>query len=219
MKTTLWTVFVATLLATTSIASGQVVAYRHRSTVLGDQLSGAAELVRASGLAARDRAAAYATWVQAETAREELRQKRWQAYYYEQEYRRDLLRAKAEENRRLTDEQAAAEQASAKELLRRYQLGALDWPAALQRPEFARSRQLIESILDQWSSAADASTSAHRRALLTEAGVLRMRLSDPDSAIPFADRVAAVRTLKTLHTLALQTDDASPTSSTQLAAR
>ena len=219
MKTTLWTLVVAALFATTSVASGQVIAYRHRSTVLGDQLSGAAELVRASGLAARDRAAAYATWVQAETAREDLRQKQWQAYYYEQEYRRDLLRAKAEENRRQTDEQAAAEEASAKELLRRYQLGALTWPAALQRPEFARSRQLIESILDQWNSAADASTSAHRRALVTEAGVLRVRLSDPDSEIPFADRVAAVRTLKTLHTLALQGDGGSPSSSAQLAAR
>ena len=52
--------------AAAPIVSAQVVAYRHRSTVLGDHLAGYAEVLHADGLNARNRALAYQTTIRTE---------------------------------------------------------------------------------------------------------------------------------------------------------
>jgi hypothetical protein len=66
-------------------------------------------------------------------------------------------------------------------------------------PKFATSMTTIESLLRNWSPE-DTTGDAYRRALATEAGVLRTRIAS-DQSIDHASRVAAVKTLRQLQVL------------------
>jgi hypothetical protein len=70
----------------------------------------------------------------------------------------------------------------------------------MQRAEYAHSVSLIESILKSWSPE-NPTGDAYRRALATEAGVLRTRIAS-NKNISFLARVDAVRTLDRLQRLA-----------------
>jgi hypothetical protein len=65
---------------------------------------------------------------------------------------------------------------------------------------------LIESLLRNWSPE-DTTGVAYRRALATEAGVLRMRVAN-DTSIDHPSRVQAVETLRQLQLLANLPSDA-----------
>jgi hypothetical protein len=70
---------------------------------------------------------------------------------------------------------------------------------------------LVESILRNWSPEDEANGASYRRALATEAGVLRAKIARNEN-IAYQSRLEAVRTLKRLQTLANLTDmaDAGP---------
>jgi len=181
------------ILASVHAASAQVVAYRHRSTVLGDHLAGASELVRAQGSFLVDEANAAETWVRTEAARDALLYQRSEYHFQTKQMYQDYLNNKAATRR----EQAAAEEISehqeAVRLLQAAQRGGFSWPTALNRPEYAASRSLIDSILRTWTPEIP-SGDVYRRALATETAVLRTRVAS-NTKIPHAARVAAVQTL------------------------
>jgi hypothetical protein len=189
------------ILAASHAASAQVVAYRHRSTVWGDHLAGASELVRAQGAFLRDYADAAEQWVRAEAANDQL-------WYQRVEYRHQVrmmnleyLKAKAEARREREATKTADDRAAAAQLWQQARQGGASWPAALKRPEYASSMALIDSILNNWQPNDAASGAMYRRALATEAGVLRTRIAD-NSDIDFLSRVEAVETLRQLQNLA-----------------
>jgi hypothetical protein len=184
----------------TDSASAQLVALRHHSTILGDHLSGASELVRAQGAFLRDEAEAAATWVQVSAAADDLHYQRTEHWYQIKRMRVEYLQHKAEANRERQQLETAAEQNAALRLLQTAQRGVPQWPTALQNEKFSGSMTTIESILRNWSPN-DVTGDAYRRALSTEAGVLRARVAS-DSSIDHASRVAAARTLRQLQILA-----------------
>jgi hypothetical protein len=186
--------------AVTETVSAQTVAYRHRSTPLGDHAAGLSELVRARGAYLIDEAAAAEKWVQVAAAEDQLWYQRAEYRYQVKQMKLDYAKQKAEANREQRDLAAAAEEAAALRLLRSVQRGAPLWPAALTQPKFAGSMALVESLLKNWSPE-DAAGDAYRAALATEAGVLRARITD-DMSIDFQSRVEAVKTLKRLQNLA-----------------
>lgn len=194
-------------------ASAQAVAYRHRSTAYGDYLSGSADLVLAYGRAAEHHAEAFAITVRAANDLEDLRQKRLRAYYYEREYRDQLIREKAEERKVEQHATEAERDSDALALVRQYELGVFVWPNALQRPEYSSSTRLIESILGNWTPENGSDFRPYRTALLTEAAVLRTRVSTA-ADLRFEDKATAVRTLASLQRLAgledASTRDAAP---------
>ncbi|RIK86665.1 MAG: hypothetical protein DCC67_02690 [Planctomycetota bacterium] len=192
-------------------ATAQVVAYHHRSTVFGDHAAGAAELVRAYGAFLRDEAAAAQQWVSVAAARDQLYYQRGEYHYRLKQLEQQYIQQKAARNRERQQLNAAAEEAAAERLLQSTQHGVPVWPAALQQPKFAGSMTLIESLLQNWS-AEGAASPAYRRALATEAGVLRARVA-ADTTIDFNGRVEAVRTLKRLQLLAERIPDAVPSES------
>ena len=193
-------VLLVVALALTESASAQLVALRHHSTAWGDHLSGASELVRAQGAYLRDEADAAETWVRVAAARDEYWYQRAEKWYQVKQMRLDYIRNKAEMNRQQQQYEAAAEEDAALRLLANAQRGVPQWPAALQMPKFATSMTTIESLLRNWSPE-DATGDAYRRALATEAGVLRARIAS-DLSIDHASRVAAVKTLRQLQVLA-----------------
>jgi hypothetical protein len=79
------------------------------------------------------------------------------------------------------------------------------------------SMSLIDSILRNWSPNDPASGEMYRRALATEAAVLRTRVANNES-IPFASRVEGVRTLRHLQLLA-STPEAAANGGSALAMR
>jgi hypothetical protein len=168
--------------------------------VWGDHLAGASELVRAQGAYLRDEADAAETWVRARTALDDL-------YYQRAEYRLQLRQAydqylqdKAATRRDQNAADQTAERTEAISLWQRAQRGFVSWPAALQRPEYAQSMSRIEAILRNWSPE-NPTGDAYRRALATEAGVLRAKVST-NQDISHHARVQAVRTLERLQRLA-----------------
>jgi hypothetical protein len=194
---------VTIILAAGHAASAQVVAYHHRSTAWGDHLAGASELVRAHGAFLRDEADAAETWVRATAAHDNVlyqrAEYRWQLKHMYDEYLNDKANARRERNAAET----AAHQAEALRLWQAAQRGFVVWPAALRRAEYANSVSLIESILRSWSPA-NPTGDAYRRALATEAGVLRTRIAE-NTNIDFLARVEAVQTLQRVQSLAEMT--------------
>jgi hypothetical protein len=174
---------VTSLAVRTDSASAQLVAMRHHSTILGDHFSGASELVRAQGSFLRDEADAAETWVRVAAASDDLQYQRVEHVYQVKQMRVQYLR-----------ENAAAR------LLQSAQRGMLFWPKAMQEPRFATSLSTIESLLRNWSPD-DATGDVYRRALATEAGVLRERIAN-DLSIDHASRAKAVETLQHLQVLA-----------------
>lgn len=181
-------------------AAAQLISMRHHSTVLGDHLSGASELVRAQGAFLRDEAEAAATWVQVAAAADDLHYQRTEHWYQVKRMRVEYLQQKAEVNRERHQLETAAEENAALRLLQTAQRGVPQWPVALRSERFAGSMTTIESILRNWSPD-DVTGDAYRRALATEAGVLRARVAS-DATIDHASRVAAVKTLRQLQVLA-----------------
>ena len=96
---------------------------------------------------------------------------------------------------------AAANETAAVRLWKSAQQGMVNWPAALTRPEYASSMSTVESILRNWSPSDAATSPAYRRALATEAGVLRAKIAG-NTKIAFNSRLEAVNTLKKLQLLA-----------------
>jgi hypothetical protein len=190
-------VFALTL---TETASAQLVALRHHSTILGDHFSGASELVRARGAFLRDEADAAETWVRVAAATDDLWYQRSERAYQVKRMRLEYIEQKAAMNRERQELETAAEENAALRLLQTAQRGVPQWPAALEMPKFATSMTTIESLLRNWSPE-DTTGDAYRRALATEAGVLRTRIAG-DKSIDHASRVAAVQTLERLQLLA-----------------
>jgi hypothetical protein len=197
---------VVVMLALADSASAQLVALRHHSTVLGDHLSGASELVRAQGSFLRDEADAAETWVRVAVARDNYWYQRAEKAYGVKQMRLNYIQQKANANRQQQSYEAAAEETAALRLLATVQQGAPQWPTALRNAKFAGSMSLIESLLRNWSPE-DTTGVAYRRALATEAGVLRMRVAN-DLSIDHTSRVQAVETLRQLQLLANLPSDA-----------
>jgi hypothetical protein len=198
--TSLSVVMISALVLLSASASAQVVAYHHRSTAFGDYAAGASELVRAQGAFLRDEAAAAENWVQVAAARDDLLYQRAERYYQAKQMELEYMKQRAQANREQAQAESAAETAAAQRLVESARLGAVQWPAALTLPRFAESMSLIESILRNWTPAG-ATSESYRRALVTEAGVLRTRISS-DRSIDFLSRVEAVRALTRLQTAA-----------------
>lgn len=181
-------------LAADHAASAQVVAYHHRSTVWGDHLAGASELVRAQGSFLRDEAAAAESWVRVAAAEDQLQYQRSEYRYQEKlmflEYQKEKIAFRRE--REIAKENA--EQAAALQLWKAAQRGGVAWPAALARPEYASSLSLVSSILRTWTPET-AGDDLYRRALATEVAVLRTRVAE-NKRISHQARVEAVRTLE-----------------------
>jgi hypothetical protein len=191
---------VVVALALADKASAQLVYMDHHSTALGDHLSGASELVRAQGAFLRDEADAAETWVRVAAARDDYWYQRAEKFYQVKQMRLNYIQQKANANRQQQSYEAAAEEAAALRLLATVQQGAPQWPAALLNSKFAGSMSLIESLLRNWSPE-DTTGAAYRRALATEAGVLRTRVAT-DMTIDHGSRVEAVETLRQLQLLA-----------------
>ncbi|QDT74917.1 hypothetical protein [Lacipirellula limnantheis] len=183
-----------------STASAQVIAYDHRSTVLGDQLAGASELVRAQGSFLKDEADAAETWTRVVAAQDQIQYKR-SAYRYDvQRMESELRDRKAQANRERQQAEATAEMAEAVRLYQSVQRGAGLWPVALRQTKYAGSLATVSSLLRNWSPE-DPSSDVYRAALATEIGVLKNRVA-ADRQLDFASRVDAVKTLKQLQQLA-----------------
>jgi len=181
-------------------ASAQVIAYDHRSTVLGDQLAGASELVRAQGSFLKDEATAAETWTRVTAAQDQIQ-------YQRSAYRHDVKRMetelrdrKAQTNRERQQAEASADTAEALRLYQSVQRGAGLWPVALRQTKYAGSMATVSSLLRNWSPQ-DPTSDVYRAALATEIGVLRNRVA-ADQQLDFASRVEAVKTLKQLQQLA-----------------
>jgi hypothetical protein len=198
-----FTVAAATLtlaaLASLQSASAQVIAYDHRSTVLGDELAGASELVRAQGSFLKDEATAAETWTRVVAAQDQIQ-------YQRSTYRFDVKRMeaehrdrKAQSNRERQQAEATTETAEAMKLYESIQRGAGLWPAALTQTKYAGSLATVTSLLRNWSPQEPAGD-VYRSALATEIGVLKNRVA-ADRQLDFASRVEAVRTLKHLQQL------------------
>ena len=189
----------AAALAWQSSASAQVIAYDHRSTVLGDHLAGASELVRAQGAFLKDEATAAETWTRVTAAQDQI-------LYQRTTYRNDVTRMetesrerKAQSNRERQQAEANAEIAAALRLYQSVQRGAGFWPVALRDGKYASSLATISALMRNWSPQ-DSSSEVYRVALATEIGVLRNRVT-ADRQLDFASRVEAVKTLKQLQQL------------------
>lgn len=191
----------AALFSTDHAASAQVVAYHHRSTVWGDHLAGASELVRAQGAYLRDEAAAAETWVNVAASYDALMYQRREIYFQERQMYLEYLKAKAAARRERDAAKAASDEVAAVELWQQARHGAVAWPAALARPEYAGSMTLIESILRNYSPDDAANSAAYRQSLATEAAVLRTRVG-ANANLSFEARLEAVRTLRRLQVLA-----------------
>src|SRR5262249_5817461 len=113
------------------------------------------------------------------------------------------MKDKAETNRQRSATDQNTERAEALSLWQKAQRGFVSWPAALQREEYAHSMSIIQSILRTWSPE-NPTGDASRRALATEAGVLRTKIANNQN-IPFLSRVDAVKTLDRLQRLAEMT--------------
>jgi hypothetical protein len=190
----------AATVAWQSSASAQVIAYDHRSTVLGDQLAGASELVRAQGSFLKDEALAAETWTRVTAAQDQIQ-------YQRTAYRNDVTRMetelrerKAQSNRERQQAEANADIAAALRLYQSVQRGAGFWPVALRDGKYASSLATVSALLRNWSPQ-DSSSEIYRVALATEIGVLRNRVA-ADRQLDFASRVDAVKTLKQLQQLA-----------------
>lgn len=181
-------------------ASAQLVALRHHSTILGDHLSGASEFVRAQGTFLRDEAAAAESWVRVAAASDDLQYQRTEHHYQVKQMQLEYLQQKAASNREQMEMKSAAEEAAAMRLLQSAQMGVPSWPTALKNVRYAGSMSLIESLLRNWTPE-DTTGGAYRRALATEAGVLRTRVAN-DMSIDHSGRVQAVQTLRQLQLLA-----------------
>ena len=206
---------VLTTLALHGVASAQLVALRHHSTIAGDTFSGASELVRAQGSFLRDQADAAETWVRIAAASDDLQYQRIEHAYGVKQMRVDYLARKATVNRERRQIDSAEEQAEAAWLLQSAKRGLAPWPSALKQQQYAMSMSTIESLLRNWSVEDDSTNDAFRRALATEAGILRERIVN-DRGIDHLSRVKAVETLDRLQLLAAIPR---PTVSNQLAAR
>lgn len=191
----------ALTLTTGHAASAQVVAYDHRSTVLGDHLAGASELVRAQGAFLKDEAEAAHTWVQVAASYDALQYQRREIHFQEKQMYLNYLKAKAEARRERDAADSVRDEVAAQRLWRQAQTGGVIWPAALNRTEYMGSMSLIDSLLRNWSPNDASSADVYRRALATEAGVLRTRVAS-NTSISFNSRVEAVRTLRQLQILA-----------------
>lgn len=181
-------------------ASAQVIAYDHRSTVLGDQLAGAAELVRAQGSFLKDEATAAETWTRVTTAQDQIQYQRSASRYDVMRMENELRERKAQTNRERQQAEATADTAVALRLYQSVKRGAGIWPAALRHTKYAGSMATINSLLRNWSPQ-DPTSDVYRAALATEIGVLRNRVAT-DQQLDFASRVEAVKTLKQLQQLA-----------------
>ena len=196
------TLFAAVSLAAVAgsqAGSAQTIAYDHRSTVLGDQLAGASELVRAQGAFLRDEATAAETWTRVVAARDQIQYQR-STYRFDVERRETELRErKAQANRERQQAEDTADVAAAMKIYESVQRGVGMWPAGLRHPKYAGSVGTISSLMRNWTPD-HASSDAYRAALATEIGVLKNRLA-ADRQLDFAARVDAVRTLKQLQHL------------------
>jgi hypothetical protein len=181
-------------------ALAQVLAYDHHSTAFGDFAGGAAELVHAQGQFLVNQSIAAQNWVQAVAARDQVDYQRSEYRFQAKQMELKYMQDRAEGNRQRASLKNANDEASARQLVDFAKRGGVQWPAALTQPKFAGSMTLVESILRNWSTN-DPTGDAYRRALATEAAVLRTRVAN-DTSIDFASRVAAVRTLSQLQQLA-----------------
>jgi hypothetical protein len=221
-KLTFAAIATAFFLTTDHAASAQVVAYDHRSTVLGDHLAGASELVRAQGSFLRDQADAAETWVRAEAAHDDLLYQRAEYRYQGKMMEIEYQKAKTNDRRERNAQADQAEQAEAVRLYRAAQRGVATWPAALKRSEYAGSLSLIESLLRSWTPEHE-SGDVYRRALATETAVLRARVAS-NKDINFQARAEAIHTLNRVQrlttTMGLESDQpVGGQASTQLAMR
>lgn len=181
-------------------ASAQTIAYDHRSTVLGDHLAGASELVRANGQFLKDEADAAETWTRVVAANDQIQYRRSSYRHDVKRMETEVREQKAEANRAKQQAEANAELTSALKLYESVQRGAGAWPTALTQARYAGSVATVSSLLRNWSPE-HPSSDVYRAALATELGVLKARVN-ADRSLDFTSRVDAVRALKQLHQLA-----------------
>jgi hypothetical protein len=206
-RTTTFAAFVLLAVVLAPTAFGQVVAYHHRSTVWGDTYAGAAELVRAQGAFLRDEATAAEGWVRVAAAQDDLAYQRAERRYQVKQMELNYQQAKLDAKLQRREAEAAEEQAAAVEMLARAQRGTNRWPVAMVRPEYASSTTLIDSILRNWRPTDDASDYSYRRALATEAALLRARIQ-ADARIKVSSRLEAIEAIDRVQLLANMTEQA-----------
>ncbi len=199
--------------------SAQVVAYGRHSTAFGDYAAGAAELVQAQGQYLVNQSVAAQNFVQATAASDQLQYQRTEYRYQVKQLELKYVQDRADANRQRQNLKSASDEAAARQLVQSAKRGFVQWPTALTQPKYASSMTLIDSILRNWTPE-DSTGDAYRRALATEAGVLRARVAN-DRSINFPSRVEAVKTLAQLQLLAISpgTDESSSANGPQLAMR
>ncbi len=198
--TKLAALFAIAALAAMNSANAQVLYYDHHSTVLGDWQGGAAEVLHGHAADVKAEAEAAETWVKADAAYEDLRYQRTQHDIQTKQLRQEYNHQIREEKLARQAATIAAQENDAVRLHKSVQMGGVNWPAALKRPEFSSSMSMIESVLRNWTPN-EANGEAYRKALATETGVLRNKIANNHN-IPFNSRLEAVRTLKKLQLLA-----------------
>lgn len=197
---TLAALFTLVALGAVNSASAQVLYYDHHSTAAGDWLGGSAEVLHGQAAYVKAEAEAAEIWVRATAAHDDLLYQRFQYNIQAKQQRLEYQQQRREDKLARKTAAIVAQENQAMRLQRTVQMGGVNWPAALMRPEFSSSMSMIESVLRNWNPN-DPNGDAFRRALASEAGVLRNKISN-NRSIPFASRVEAVQTLKQLQLLA-----------------
>jgi hypothetical protein len=174
---------------------GQAMFYDHRSTAEGDIRSGMADQQAAWGAAARNWGEGYGLYMSGEEQRLSIAYQVYEIRRMVADDRRLDLERRANDRRRKQADEAEAFDAAARQLISEYRVGVVQWPEALNRSEFAESMSVIESMLAIVGQQRGAMDTYTRRALATEAGVLRQRVAS-NKAISHDSRVAAVKALK-----------------------
>jgi len=194
-------------LSQVATSSAQVLYYDHHSTAAGDFLGGSAEVLHGQAAYLKAEAESAEIWVRASAANDDRLYQRFQYNIQAKQQQLEYQQQRREDKLARKTALAVAHENQAIRLQKTVQLGAMNWPTALTRREFSSSMSMIESVLRNWNPN-DPNNDAFRRALATEAGVLRNKIANNPS-IPFASRVEAVQTLKKLQTLAGLTGDSS----------
>lgn len=195
MKRHLIVTLMAMVLA--SPAFGQVQAYHHRSTVLGDHAAGLAELELARGQAAVDSAYAYQLRLDAEQKRLALRyhklRNRQAAREFQSARTQDLADARARRAAQGMARTAVAARKFASEVYH----DTYAWPKMLSTEAFAEERATIEQLIRLESG----NRAQRAQKLIDVSQKLRTRIRDRQTQATHLERMQALQVVAQLEYL------------------
>lgn len=182
--------------ASANAAEVNVQAYHHRSTILGDHLSGYADAVDAEGRYLRNRSVAYKTFISALRDREKLVHEHKEYVRYEEELKQQDIEARAERNRRRVELADQELKVSAQLLLEDIQTRRHIWDDVLAAEKFAVQRFQIETLLRNWE---DGYPSDRRRLELLVRDIRAdLQANPPENKLEWREAVATLKRLRTL---------------------